>query len=70
MGYMRKLKFTEEFLWKLYEFHEGLTKVHEPFAQRSMREALHPELREIRLAYDRYFFGFLFLFLIYHQLGC
>ena len=52
MEYMRKLKFTEEFLWKLYEFHEGLTKVHEPFAQRSMREALHPELWEIRLAYE------------------
>lgn len=48
-----KLKVTEEFLWKLHEFLEGLDDVHRTLAPRSLRDVLRPEWRELRLAYEK-----------------
>ena len=48
-----KPKVTEEFLWQLHEFLEGLEDVYSTFALRSWRDAINPEWRKLRLAYEK-----------------
>jgi hypothetical protein len=48
-----KLKITEEFLWKFYEFFEALNDAHKTLAPRSWNDISHGEWREIRLAYEK-----------------
>ena len=48
-----KLKLTEEFLCKLYEFLETADDAYKMFAPRSWNDALNPEWRELRLAYEK-----------------
>ena len=50
---MKKPRITEEFLWKLHEAYEALANVQQKFGVRSMNEALMPEMRKLRLAYER-----------------
>lgn len=48
-----KPKVTEEFLWKLHEFLEGVDDVHRTLAPRSLKDVLHPEWRELKLEYKK-----------------
>ncbi len=48
-----KLKITEEFLWKFYDFFETLNNAHKTLALRSWNDIVHGEWREIRLAYEK-----------------
>jgi len=50
---MKKLKLTEEFLWKLYEFHEDLAKFHQTLGLRSMSDVVAPEMRKLRFGYEQ-----------------
>jgi hypothetical protein len=48
-----KLKLTEEFLWQLHEFLEGIEDVRSTFAPRSWGDVINPEWRKLRLAYEK-----------------
>ena len=48
-----KLPLTERFLWQLYDIVEAADRAHEPFALRSVRDVLQPELRAMRKHYER-----------------
>ena len=50
---MGKLKTTEEFLWKLYDFLESITETYTSLKSRSWKEIVNPEWRELRLAYEK-----------------
>lgn len=50
---MKKPRATEEFLWKLYEVHEGLENLHQTFGFRSMNDVVAPEIRKLRLRYEQ-----------------
>src|SRR3989338_2420353 len=49
---MKKPRFTEEFLWKLYEINEALVKADQVFPH-TLYDVLKSETHKLRLAYKR-----------------
>ncbi|MBI2123893.1 MAG: hypothetical protein HYU04_01505 [Candidatus Wildermuthbacteria bacterium] len=50
---MGKLRTTEEFLWKLHDYIEGIADTYISLKPRSWRDIASPEWRELRLAYEK-----------------
>lgn len=50
---MKKLRFTEEFLWQLHELLETANDVTKTLRPRSLKEIVNPEWRELRLVYKK-----------------
>ena len=50
---MGKLKTTEEFLWKLYNFLESMTETYTSLTPRSWTDIANPEWRGLRIAYEK-----------------
>lgn len=50
---MKKLRLTEEFLWKLDDVYEGLLRFHQTFGVHSLHDVVAPEMRKLRLDYER-----------------
>ena len=48
-----KLPVTDQLLWDIYNFIEGLSDVHEIFASKTWSEVLCPELRQFRHEYGK-----------------
>ena len=48
-----KFPFTEQFLWDVYRAMEGLNDFHRTLVPRGMREAMNPELRQLRRKYEK-----------------
>ncbi len=50
---MEKLRTTEEFLWKLHDFLEGIADTYISLKPRSWSDIVSPEWREIQLTYEK-----------------
>ncbi len=50
---MKKLRFTEEFLWQLCKLLETASNINNMLAHRSWQEIVSPEWRELRLNYEK-----------------
>lgn len=61
-----KLPFTDQFLLRVFDWFEALDKAYDFFAPRTMREAVCPELYELRREYSRRHARKQFNNLVYH----
>jgi hypothetical protein len=50
---MKKLRFTEEFLWNLHRLLEAAGDTHKALMPRSWKDIIAPEWRELRLVYEK-----------------
>lgn len=50
---MKKLRFTEEFLWQLHKILEVADSINKELTVHSLKDVLHPEWRELRFAYEK-----------------